>query len=58
MSEESSETAGEPESYQSSMDIELATLSSVALARLVDEVRNEEPATAGAYDRVHNRHNR
>jgi hypothetical protein len=33
-------------------------IDSVVLARLVAEVRNEEPATAHRYDRQHNRHNR
>lgn len=41
-----------------SMEIDLNSLSSVTLARLVEEVRNEEPAAAHSYDRTHNRHNR
>jgi hypothetical protein len=40
------------------LDIDLKSISSAALARLVDEVRNDEAATNRAYDRVHNRHNR
>jgi len=31
---------------------------SVTLARLIDEVRNEDPAVGRSYDRVHHRHNR
>jgi hypothetical protein len=31
---------------------------SVTLARLLDEVRNGSLPTPGAYNRVHNRHNR
>jgi hypothetical protein len=40
------------------LEIDVNTLSSVTLARLIDEVRNEEPTTAHSYDRTHNRHNR
>ena len=31
---------------------------SPTLARLIEEVRNEEDLTAQAYNRMHNRHNR
>jgi hypothetical protein len=31
---------------------------SVALARLIEEVRNEDVSIARSYDRTHNRHNR
>jgi sulfatase maturation enzyme AslB (radical SAM superfamily) len=41
-----------------SMEIDVSSLSSVTLARLVDEVRNEEAMAAHSYDRSHNRHNR
>ena len=33
-------------------------LDSVTLARLLAEVRNQDPFEAGAYNRQHNRHNR
>jgi hypothetical protein len=33
-------------------------LGSVALARLIEEVRNHAVSAPTAYDRVHNRHNR
>jgi len=33
-------------------------LDSVALARILAEVRNEDTFEAGAYNRMHNRHNR
>ncbi len=36
--------------------IDPASIGSVALRRIVEEVRN--PVSHGAYDRVHNRHNR
>ncbi len=38
--------------------IDPATIDSVALRRIVEEVRNPAPSGHGAYDRVHNRHNR
>ncbi len=41
-----------------SLEIDFSRISSPALARLVEEVRNDEPSTNRAYDRVHNRHNR
>ena len=41
-----------------SLDIDVTTLSSATLARLVEEVRNDEATSAHSYDRVHNRHNR
>lgn len=39
-------------------EIEMSEISSPALARLIEEVRNEENHTAHAYNRMHNRHNR
>lgn len=33
-------------------------LDSAALARLMDEVRNDAVSAPGAYNRMHNRHNR
>jgi hypothetical protein len=39
-------------------DVDLKTLSSAALARLVEEVRHDDPLVGKAYDRTHNRHNR
>lgn len=38
-------------------EVNLAAVSSAALTRLVEEVRNNDVAMGG-YDRVHNRHNR
>ena len=60
----SSESLGErpveasptPDAFES--DLMSLSLSSVALARLVDEVRNDDTSASRAYDRVHNRHNR
>ena len=42
------------------MDIDLSTIKSVALRRLIEEVRDDRVKGVGlhAYDRIHNRHNR
>lgn len=39
-------------------EVDMKALSSAALARLVEEVRYEDPMVGKAYDRTHNRHNR
>lgn len=39
-------------------DVLIANVSSPTLARLIDEVKNDNQSTLHAYDRVHNRHNR
>lgn len=39
-------------------DVDVKSLSSAALARLVQEVRHDDPLVVNAYDRTHNRHNR
>lgn len=43
------------------LDLRLKSLGSVALARLIDEVRNddpEKPLSPTAYNRMYHRHNR
>ncbi|MDW3681615.1 YhhA family cyclophane-containing RiPP [Paraburkholderia sp. BR13439] len=40
------------------LEVNLADFSSVTLARLVEEVRNEDLPGATKYDRTYNRHNR
>ena len=40
------------------LEIDISKLPSPALARLIEEVRNEEPSGIDAYSRFHNRHNR
>lgn len=43
------------------LDIEVESLSSTALVRLIDEVRNDgnaEPASITTYNRSYHRHNR
>lgn len=39
-------------------EIDLRQIPSPVLARLIEEVRNDEPSTINAYNRFHNRHNR
>lgn len=39
-------------------EVLIANVSSPTLARLIDEVKNDNQSTLHAYDRVHNRHNR
>lgn len=39
-------------------EIDMSDISSPVLARLIEEVRNEEIYNAHAYNRTHNRHNR
>jgi hypothetical protein len=58
MSEEHFDACTSTELTQQTVQVDMGSLSSVTLARLVDEVRNDEPNTARSYDRTHNRHNR
>jgi hypothetical protein len=39
-------------------EMEVSRISSPTLARLIEEVRNEEPSSVHVYNRTHNRHNR
>lgn len=61
MSEASFEALAEvaPQSeFNDLLDVNVKALSSAALARLVEEVRHDDPLVGRAYDRTHNRHNR
>ena len=40
------------------LEIDVSKISSPALARLIEEVRNDEPPSTGAYHRTYHRHNR
>lgn len=40
------------------LEIDTSKISSPVLARLIEEVRNEDTSTVSAYNRTHNRHNR
>lgn len=53
MEEEKSDTTSSPP-----REIKPVGLDSVALLRLIEEVRNEPTGVDRSYDRVHNRHNR
>ena len=56
------ETEQEVEELQERMpeehELNPSSISSPTLARLIEEVRNEEAHTTHAYNRMHNRHNR
>jgi hypothetical protein len=43
---------------ESILDIDIETIDSVALRRLIEEVRRGELTQTGAYNRVYHRHNR
>ena len=58
MSEDTFDTFNAAQAHPEAVEVDVTLLSSVALARLVDEVRNDEPTAAHSYDRTHNRHNR
>ncbi len=51
------ESSIEARNIGAEVEMNLAAVSSAALARLAEEVRNNDVAMGG-YDRVHNRHNR
>lgn len=38
--------------------IDVEDIESVALRRIIEEVRNDDPPRHGGYDRIYNRHNR
>ena len=49
----------EPQKPSATLDeLDVSSISSPVLARLIEEVRNEEICTVHAYNRMHNRHNR
>ena len=50
------EVQSEPANKINELDVN--NISSPVLARLIEEVRNEEAYSINAYNRMHNRHNR
>jgi hypothetical protein len=53
------ETAEAPDQAATDLrEIDISQIPSPVLARLIDEVRNEEDPSQNAYSRYHNRHNR
>ena len=53
-----SESPVQQQTCLANLDVDITQVESSVLSRLVDEVRNNEPSTVRAFDRVHNRHNR
>jgi len=48
----------EPPAVSEALEVDTSLIDSVVLAKLIEEVRQEETSTVHLYDRVHNRHNR
>lgn len=51
-------TVNQTDNQAHNFEIDPASLSSVTLTRLAQEVKNSDPAMYGSFDRVHNKHNR
>jgi len=47
-----------PSETSEPLEVDTVKISSPVLARLIEEVRQEEQAATTVYNRVHNRHNR
>jgi hypothetical protein len=58
MTEKNQNQAAKLPSISELLELDTRKISSVVLARLIEEVRNEQSSTTHVYDRVHNRHNR
>ena len=58
MTEKNQTQAEKSPSISELLEVDTRKISSVVLARLIEEVRNEQLSTTYVYDRVHNRHNR
>ena len=58
MEPEVEESEESQESRRGLHEVDVKEISSPVLARLIEEVRNEETHNAQAYNRMHNRHNR
>ena len=58
MKEDTTPHNAEPSVIPDLTEIDPSTILSPTLARLIEEVRNEESPETHAYDRTHNRHNR
>jgi hypothetical protein len=52
------ESPAQQQTCSPSLDVDVTQVKSSVLSRLIEEVRNNEPSTVRAFDRVHNRHNR
>jgi hypothetical protein len=58
MKEASAPKTGEVQVVNKLHEVDVSKIPSPILARLIEEVRNEEKLTTSAYNRYHNRHNR
>jgi len=58
MKDQSSQIQAQRKSNLNALDVDLTKVSSAALSRIIEEVRNGDASTTRAFDRVHNRHNR
>jgi len=58
LKDQSSQFQVQSKSNLSAMDVDLTKVTSPALSRIIEEVRNGDTSTTRAFDRVHNRHNR
>lgn len=58
MTEKSQSQTGKTPSILELIEVDTSKIPSAVLARLIEEVRAEQPSTTHVYDRVHNRHNR
>ena len=58
MNHADSATPTQQQTCLANLDVDITQVESSVLSRLVEEVRNDEPSTVRAFDRVHNRHNR
>ncbi len=58
MNHVTSESSVRQQTCLANLDVDITRVESSVLSRLVEEVRNNEPSTIRAFDRVHNRHNR
>jgi len=55
---EPQKSVSDQEQMQKKHYVDVEEISSPALARLIEEVRNQEVSNSTAYNRFHNRHNR
>jgi len=58
LKDQSSQFQVQSKSNLSAMEVDLTKVTSPALSRIIEEVRNGDASTTRAFDRVHNRHNR
>ena len=52
------DAASSPKTEKPRADLDVKSVPSPVLTRLIEEVRNERTESPNAYNRMHNRHNR